>query len=190
LVDVEINWHELEINGRPARVILANDVTASLRAQRALREREALFRSMTETMPHIVWTLGPDGTLEYVNRQWREYAGLDPEATAQAGWHAVLHPDDDAAGIVQRWAEAIREGRPYECSCRLRRHEDGVYRWHLVRWTPLRHDNGAIALWVGTSTDIDDARRTEEALRALNAELEARVRARTAELEDVNRELE
>ncbi|HEX7087338.1 MAG TPA: PAS domain S-box protein [Vicinamibacterales bacterium] len=190
LVDVEINWHDLEIDGRPARVILANDVTASLRAQQALREREALFRSMAETMPHIVWTLGADGTLEYVNRQWQEYAGLDFETTARVGWHAVLHPEDEAAGLVQRWTDAIRDGRPYECSCRLRRHEDGAYRWHLVRWSPLRHDTGEIALWVGTSTDIDDSRRTEEALRALNAELEARVQARTAELEDVNRELE
>lgn len=190
LVDVEINWHDLEIDGRPAHVILANDVTESLRAQEALREREALFRSLAETMPHIVWTLGPDGAVEYVNRQWREYAGLDLEATAQAGWHAVLHPDDRSAGIVEEWAEAIREGRPYECSCRLQRQADGAYRWHLVRWTPLRRENGAIALWVGTSTDIDDTRRSEEALRALNLELEARVRARTAELEEVNRELE
>ena len=189
VLDAEVTSHELTADGRRTRLVLAHDVTESLRAQQALREREALFRGMAETMPHIVWMLKPDGTFEYVNRQWREYSGLDLDGTRLAGWQALLHPDE-AVETVQRWRDAIDVGEPFESSCRLRRHADGAYRWHLVRWTPLRHETGAIALWIGTSTDVDDSRRSEEALRALNVDLEARVRARTADLEAVNRELE
>jgi len=47
---------------------------------------------------------------------------------------------------------------------RLRRF-DGEYRWFLFQAEPLRDDAGAIVKWYGSSTDIEDRKRTEEALR-------------------------
>src|SRR5437867_10520786 len=47
---------------------------------------------------------------------------------------------------------------------RLRR-ADGEYRWFLVRTVPLRDEQGNIVKWYGTSTDIEDRKRAEDALR-------------------------
>jgi len=47
---------------------------------------------------------------------------------------------------------------------RLRR-ADGEYRWFLIRTVPLRDEQGNILKWYGTSTDIEDRKRAEEALR-------------------------
>jgi signal transduction histidine kinase len=47
---------------------------------------------------------------------------------------------------------------------RLRR-ADGEYRWFLVRTLPQRDRKGNIVRWYGTSTDIEDRRRAEQALR-------------------------
>src|SRR5438270_1039847 len=55
---------------------------------------------------------------------------------------------------------------------RLRRY-DGVYRWFLIRVSPYRDESGMIARWYGTSTDIDDHKVAEEALRSKERDLSA-----------------
>ena len=53
---------------------------------------------------------------------------------------------------------------PGELEARLRRY-DGEYRWFLFRADPLRDEAGNIVKWYGSSTDIEDRKRTEVALR-------------------------
>ncbi len=53
---------------------------------------------------------------------------------------------------------------PGELVARLRRF-DGEYRWFLFRAVPLRDEQGNIVKWYGSSTDIEDRKRAEEALR-------------------------
>ena len=55
------------------------------------------------------------------------------------------------------------EARRTKGEIRLRRH-DGSYRWHIVRVEPRRDADGALAGWVGTSTDVHDRRLAEEAI--------------------------
>ena len=188
LIDVEISSHALVLGGRPARMVLAHDVTARLESQRHLEESEKRFRGMAENMPHIVWTARPDSYRDYFSHHWFDYSGLDIGSTLGDGWLSAVHPDDRDA-LLARWHRAVQTGGEQTARYRLKR-ADGVYRWHVGRAAPLRKDNGDIAMWVGTMTDIDDIRRAEEALRTLNADLEQRVQARTAELEAANQELE
>jgi len=189
LIDVEISSHELVLDGHHARAVLAHDVTERLKAQEALQEREALFRDMAETMPHIVWTARADGEFDYFNHRWFDYTGLGPDDTQRSVWQSLLHPAD-RQNTIAHWTHAVQSGGSYEVAYRLRRAADGAYRWHIGRAAPLRNDAGEIVMWVGTSTDVDDQRHAQEAMEALNAELEARVLARTAELEAANQELE
>ena len=44
---------------------------------------------------------------------------------------------------------------------------DGRYRWQLGRAYPRRDESGEIVEWVGTATDVDDAKRAEETERFL-----------------------
>jgi PAS domain S-box-containing protein len=187
-IDVELSSHTLLLDGRPARVVLANDVTARIASQRALVESEARFRDMAENMPHIVWTARPDGRRDYFNHHWYDYTGATIDATLGEGWRSAMHPDD-LEGLIERWEHALGAGDEQAARYRLRR-RDGSYRWHAGRASPLRNDDGRIAMWVGTMTDIEDALRAEEELRRLNEDLEHRVQTRTAQLESVNRELE
>lgn len=61
--------------------------------------------------------------------------------------------------------------KPFEFEARLLR-ADGKYRWFLFRGEPLRNEVGKIVKWYGTTTDIEDRKRAEVALR----ESEARFR--------------
>jgi PAS domain S-box-containing protein len=136
------------------------------RLRRALAEaRDARneLRLAIDTIPTIVWSTSADGTVNFVNRAWRDFTGLSAEHAARGGWLDTLHPDEADLVKAARSA-AIAAGRPYELDVRLRP-ADGTYRWVLRRAVPLRDATGRIVQWYGTGTDIDDLKRAEAALR-------------------------
>ncbi len=154
------------------------------RTEAALRESEANFRQLAEAMPPIVWVGRPDGGHEYYNRRWHEYTGLTPEESLGFGWRTALHPDDRQMSI-DLWALACRTGERYELECRFR-NRDGDFRWFLGQALPVRDEAGRAVRWFGACTDIDDRKKAEAALRQARAELEDRVRERTADLASTN----
>ncbi len=89
-----------------------------------------------------------------------------------------MHPDD-VAGAVEKWTANLVSEEPYEHEMRLRR-ADGQYRWFLVRTVPLFDERGNILRWYGTSADIEDRKRAEEALRETQAALARVTRATVA----------
>ncbi|KQR04642.1 bifunctional diguanylate cyclase/phosphodiesterase [Deinococcus sp. Leaf326] len=59
----------------------------------------------------------------------------------------------------------------------------------LRSMTPMFREDGELALCIGHGMDITELRRTQDALRQLNNELEDRVQSRTAQLRTVTRQL-
>jgi C4-dicarboxylate-specific signal transduction histidine kinase len=85
------------------------------------------------------------------------------------GGKVAVHPDD-LARFMDEWRVALAGGKPLETEARLRR-ADGEYRWLLIRAVPLRDETGKIVKWYGTSADVEDLKRAEEALSKSHAEL-------------------
>lgn len=167
--------------------VQGHDVTAQRIAETHLREAEERFRTMAQTMPAHVWTTGPEGGFEWVSDQLYAYSGRSVGDFDGAGRGDVLH-SEDRARVRSEWRRALEAGQAYEAEARLRR-ADGVYRWHLVRATPICDAAGKLVRWVGTNVDIDDQKTGAEALADLNATLEDRVERRNRELEDVHARL-
>jgi PAS domain S-box-containing protein len=135
------------------------------RAEEALRDSEQRFRLMAETIPSIVWTASPDGTITYANERWYAYTGLTPEQNTRQWSDIVLHPNDRQR-CLEAWTIAQQRGTEYGIEVRNRRH-DGAYRWFVTRAVPLRDPFGSIVQWFGTTTDVDDRRRAEQTSRFL-----------------------
>jgi PAS domain S-box-containing protein len=139
-----------------------------IREQAARGEAEASerrYRSLAEAIPQIVWTARPDGFVDYHNRRWFEYTGIpEGECATRDVWRDAIHPEDSEQWH-ERWAESLRTGEVFETESRFRRDSDGSYRWHLCRAVPLREPGGRVAKWFGTCTDVDDQRRSNEAMR-------------------------
>ena len=127
----------------------------------ARRESEARYRALADAMPQIVWTADREGKATYYNRRFFEYTGLEPAAIDGGEWIQILHPDDLARTLALR-KQTLASGDVFEVEYRFRDAE-GVYRWHLGRAVPLRSADGEIDFWVGTATDIDGQKRTQQA---------------------------
>ncbi len=134
-------------------------------------ESERFFRQLAEAVPQIVWIVEPDGSLSYTNQQGNDFSGLPLEALMGQQRITVVHPDDRAASQAA-WEQAHATGEPYEVQLRMRDAE-GHYRWFLNRAVPIRDAQGQVVKWFGTSTDLDEVKRAEEAERL--KEVEARL---------------
>ncbi|CAN5720038.1 hypothetical protein BH09MYX1_BH09MYX1_00470 [soil metagenome] len=145
-------------------VLVFRDVTQRHEAEEQLRRSEQKLRQLADAMPQIVWTALPDGVIDYMNRQWREFTGL-PETLGSSGWSHVIHPDD-AQVAGERWADSVKRGTPFEMQVRLLERRQ-TYRWHLIRTVAVHDEDGTVVRWFGTSTDIHEQRRVAEASRYL-----------------------
>jgi PAS domain S-box-containing protein len=130
----------------------------SLQAEAVAKQAERELRLAINTIPALVWTALPDGSVDFINQRWEEI-GLSLDDVRE--WNKVLHPVDR---IGDRWRIAVETGTSFENIERLRR-ADGEYRWFLGRAQPLRDELGKIVKWYGVSTDIEDQKRAEDALR-------------------------
>jgi PAS domain S-box-containing protein len=126
------------------------------------QQKEAHLRLVIDTIPTMAWSLLPDGALDFVNQRWLEYTGLSLQE-ALADSRRIVHAKD-LPTAVEEWTACMAAGQACEHEMRLRR-ADGEYRCFLVRVVPLRDEHGDIVKWYGSSTDIEDRKRAEEARR-------------------------
>jgi PAS domain S-box-containing protein len=151
--------------GHPVRMAgVVADITERNQAQ-AVRQSEARFRLMADSVPQIVWITDAEGRIEFFNQQWSNYTGVtwQPQ-TATAAAAAVIHPDDVAL-TTARFEQARRDGSIFLVEHRMRS-ATGDYRWFLVRAEPYRDPHsGSIRHWFGASVDIHDRKQAEVALR-------------------------
>ncbi|WNG32584.1 PAS domain-containing protein [Archangium violaceum] len=173
--------------------VLARQKLEALAAE--LRESEQQFRFLADSIPQLVWIADTEGVVTWTNERWTDFTGVTTEQMRGWGWKAV-HDPADVERVVSTWRRALTEGTPWVEQFRIR-HKDGGFRWFLARAIPVRDTEGRIVRWFGTNTDIDEERRTvenlrraEEEIRQLNASLEHRVRERTTQLQEANKELE
>ncbi|MEO8647675.1 MAG: PAS domain S-box protein [Acidobacteriota bacterium] len=134
-----------------------------MRSESILRESEERYRTLADAMPHLVWTSNAEGKIDYYNSLSENYAGIDFDTGEASDSPGIQHPDD-AETLESAWKEALADGF-LELEYRLRM-KNGEYRWHLSRAVAVRDKSGSITRWIGSSTDIHDQKKAQEALLA------------------------
>lgn len=184
--DKSVHWVEakgkvfFDADKNPEKLLgTVRDITDEKHHQQILEESEKRFRSLTESIPQLIWETDEKGNSLFASGKWYEYTGIHPEG--EEVWKAMIHPDDYEENI-KIWSHSLKTGELYRCDVRLKRF-DGNYRWHTVIGEPVLNEENKIIKWVGAFTDI----HTE---KAFTNELEQQVNARTRELILMNESLQ
>jgi PAS domain S-box-containing protein len=159
-------------SGRPAVVYeLVSHAGISLEIARLLSDLQ-LQAGLLQHLPVSAWTLKADGTPDFVNQVWLKFSGQSLEFVRShpEAWMTAVHPEDREAAS-RGFREGVCSGQGFAVETRSLRAQDGTYRWHLQQAVPLRDAQGKVLRFVGTTTDIDDQKRAEEALRQAQTDL-------------------
>jgi PAS domain S-box-containing protein len=144
--------------------------TAELQKSNAeLRESEHQLRLLTEVIPQQIWSGTPDGSIDYCNQRLLDYVGCSMDEMKSERFMETIHPADRDL-FRESWHTALMTGEPVEGEWRVRR-ADGEYRTFVTRAVPLRQAEGKPLRWYGTNTDIEDHKKSEQALMRSQTEL-------------------
>ena len=139
------------------------DVTERRRAEEALQESEERFRIMADGCPTMMWVTNAEGGNRFINRAYRQFAGIDFEEAEERKWELLVHPDD-VHGYIEAFERAIRERAPFSAEVRVRR-ADGEWRWLASDAAPRFSAGGEFLGLVGISPDITARKQAEQTLQ-------------------------
>jgi PAS domain S-box-containing protein len=150
-----------------------------MRLNAELVEKNQELDAIFSTAPDIIFSRMADGSRDYVSDRFYDFTGASPGSANGFGWLDYVHPDDKNQAMAD-WMRCVESGADYEAEYRLRSKE-GTYRWFRARAVPIR-DDGKIAKWYGTCSDIHDSKLLEQSIRDNATQLERMVDNRTDEL--------
>jgi PAS domain S-box-containing protein len=156
--------------GRPVALQATNrsdeigDLSRALVAwQGTARDRDHMFTLSDD----IFAVAGFDGIFKTVNPAWERMTGIPAAEFTSTPYLEFVHPDDRASTIAEagKLAEGVKTisfRNRYVC-------KDGSYRW--LDWTAVPVTGEELIYCVGR--DVTDQHKADDAIRALNTELEA-----------------
>ena len=150
--------------------VLLHDLTLFNRAQTAVAESEARYRTMIESAHEGIGVLDAEHRVTFANGRLTAMLGYRLEEMVGLGMDAFILPEDMPA--VAPLATRGRRGDTEQAEIRLRC-KDGSIRWAIIATAPVYGANGAIDGVAGFFTDVTDRKGAEAALR----ESEARLRS-------------
>ncbi|MDD1729310.1 MAG: PAS domain S-box protein, partial [Methanospirillum sp.] len=149
---------------------IIRDISIRKQAEDALRQSEETFRSFVENANDIIYSLTIEGIFTYVSPKWTDVLGYEISETLGKPYDLFIDPDD-----LPVCHEFVREvfitgekmsGIEYRI-----RHKNGTWQWHTTTASPIRNTEGKITHYLGICRDITERRKSEEALKNANRQL-------------------
>ncbi len=167
LIEVNVAYSVIDYDHRPAYLMIARDVTARRREEQQLRESEAKFRTLAETIPAIV-AIQRDHQMLYANPAAATLSGFTSDELLQHDFVKLVRPDyqPETEHQIRQCLAKDKQIWRREVSLRTRAGKD---HWIDLSVAPISIE-GRLA-WLATALDVTERRQTEAQVRQLHAEL-------------------
>ncbi len=140
MMDVEITSYPTTFKKRKARLILANDITAKIRAERLFRESEEKYRKLVETMNEGLVYLDSNNVIQYANDYFCHSLGYTKDDLAGKNVFGTLLDEKERPALEERMRQR-REGKSEKYEIMLRK-KSGEQLRSSVSATPLFDEGG------------------------------------------------
>lgn len=187
IIYVEITAHFLQFEGKKTKLILANDRTEQVLAQKELMKSNERYSFLSKATFDAIW----DWDIKADTIQWNDGVRTmfnytdDEEVSESTWWQNNLHPDDKERVLenldyhifqhIPHWQDEYR----FKCA-------DGSYKYILDRGFTVYDENKKPVRMIGAMQDLTDRKANELVLQQLNSSLQKRA----SELAESNAELE
>ena len=164
-LDVLLYASPLTVKGKVVGSLSSvNDITDRKRVESALRESEAKFQNLVETVSDLVWEVNRDGFYIYVSPKIRDLLGYTPEEILGKTPFDLM-PAFEAQRVAEIFRPISERGEPFQGLEHINRHKDGHYVVIETSGAPVFDAEGAFQGYRGVDRNIDDRKRAEEKLR-------------------------
>lgn len=158
-----------------------------------LQESEGQYKTLTNALPLIIFSLDPEGNIIYANEWLQRFTGYSIAQLNASRWQQTIHPDDYHNFSLLLNANIASGASLLKAECRIKnKHEENWY-WHLASVSPLRDDQGELLYWIGYIVDInaqklvEDTLKDNEELKMVQAQLERNQACLEENISDLNR---
>ncbi|MGI0492968.1 ATP-binding protein [Alkalinema pantanalense CENA528] len=135
---------------------LQEELSERKRIEKALRQSEALFRSLSESSPIGIFRMDATGQWIYTNPRCQTIGDFSFEAALQDGWKRFIHTDDRDE-FWQQWQLAAAHNQEFSAEVRFVR-RDGIIRFCRIQTAPVFSAQEELTGHVGTVEDITESR--------------------------------
>ncbi|PWR69521.1 PAS domain S-box protein [Methanospirillum stamsii] len=149
---------------------VTRDISKRKVTEDLLRKSEEKYRSFVENANDIVFSMTPNGIMTYVPEKWTGLFGYENNEVIGSHASQFIHPDDYSRIVDFVRKKVIGEKDHGTVECRLL-HKNGSWQWHSLSYSPIFDEKGRVVLIQGISHDINERKRTEDALKRANRQL-------------------
>ncbi len=160
---------------------VSRDMTERKLAEEAVKASESKYRSLVETSQDMIWSVDAIGRYTFVNPAVKYIYGYEPEEMLGRPFSDFMTPEQSKKDLEVFASLLTGESIIRHESSQIAK--DGSIKHLMFNAIAMFDETGNAIGITGTATDITDRKLAEAALQHANAELERRVEARTAELQ-------
>ena len=149
-------------HGQKGVSIILEDITAAKRAGDSLRESEERYRQLAESSNDLIFVIGMNDRVKYVNSYAAAFLGTTPaEVTGKA--RSLLFPQETARRQEMLIQQVFSTGKSAHSKSPLALN-DGM-RWFDHVLVPLKSPDGSVHSVLGISRDITERKQAEETIK-------------------------